>query len=290
MAIFTNQAQLTYNGVTVNSNVASGEIIDELSITKTSSADSYTQGDSIPYVISLINSGDTAINGLTVTDNLGAYSYTPTGGTETTLYPLTYVTGSALYYINGVLQPAVTVNATADSVEFTGISVPANGNTTIVYQTTVNNFAPLGTDTATTLSRTITNTATVNGYNISDTETIDASDEPILAVNKSISPVPVTDNGTVTYTFDIQNFGNSASGDDVVLSDIFELPLTITSVTYNGTPWTEETEYTFTNNTFTSTAGAITVPAATFTQNANGTWTAIPSTSTLIITGIVTNA
>ena len=35
MAIFTNQATLTYNGNTTNSNIAYGEILDELSATKT---------------------------------------------------------------------------------------------------------------------------------------------------------------------------------------------------------------------------------------------------------------
>ena len=52
MAIFTNQATLTYNGVSTNSNVAFGEILDVLSVTKTAVEGSYAQGDNVTYVVS----------------------------------------------------------------------------------------------------------------------------------------------------------------------------------------------------------------------------------------------
>ena len=35
MARFTNQAQLSYNGAVVNSNIAVGEIVEVLSVSKT---------------------------------------------------------------------------------------------------------------------------------------------------------------------------------------------------------------------------------------------------------------
>lgn len=38
---------------------------------------------------------------------------------------------------------------------------------------------------------------------------------------------------------------------------------------------------------FTTLAGQITVPAASYKQNADGTWTVTPRTSTLVITGTV---
>lgn len=34
MATFTNQAQLSYNGIITNSNIATGQIIEVLSVTK----------------------------------------------------------------------------------------------------------------------------------------------------------------------------------------------------------------------------------------------------------------
>ena len=41
MAIFSNQATLTYNGGTTNSNIAYGEILDVLAATKTAIEGSY---------------------------------------------------------------------------------------------------------------------------------------------------------------------------------------------------------------------------------------------------------
>ena len=72
MAQFTNQAQLSYNGSVINSNVAVGEILEVLSAAKTAVLGDYTRGDDVTYVISAVNAGATPITGLTVTDNLGA--------------------------------------------------------------------------------------------------------------------------------------------------------------------------------------------------------------------------
>lgn len=51
----------------------------------------------------------------------------------------------------------------------------------------------------------------------------------------------------------------------------------------------EGTNYTYNAATgvFTTLAGQITVPAATFTQNTDGTFTVTPGTATLVITGTV---
>ena len=127
MAQFTNQAQLSYNDAIINSNIAVGEILEVLSATKTAVMNDYTQNDDVTYVISVVNSGNTPVSGVTVTDNLGAY---PFG--DTTLYPLTYVEGSARLYINGVLQAAPTVTAGPPLV-FSGISIPAGGNMILIY-------------------------------------------------------------------------------------------------------------------------------------------------------------
>ena len=73
MAIFSNQATLTYNGSSTNSNVAYGEILDVLVATKTAVEGSYTPGQTVTYVVTLRNTGTGTLNGLTVTDDLGAY-------------------------------------------------------------------------------------------------------------------------------------------------------------------------------------------------------------------------
>ena len=95
MATFTNQATLTYNGVSTNSNVAYGEILDVLSATKTAVEGSYTEGDTVTYTVALRNTGTAALTNLTLADDLGGYEYE-----GNTVYPLTYVNGSILYIVN----------------------------------------------------------------------------------------------------------------------------------------------------------------------------------------------
>ena len=50
MAIFSNQATLTYNGSSTNSNIAYGEILDVLVATKTAVEGTYTPGQIVTYV------------------------------------------------------------------------------------------------------------------------------------------------------------------------------------------------------------------------------------------------
>ena len=94
MATFTNQATLTYNGNVINSNITTGELLEVLSATKTAVITSYTQGSQITYVINILNSGTTAFTGLTITDNLGEYTFG-----AGTLVPLSYVVDSVHYYV-----------------------------------------------------------------------------------------------------------------------------------------------------------------------------------------------
>ena len=96
MARFTNQAQLRYGNAVANSNIAVGEILEVLSATKTAVQDNYGQNDSITYIISIVNAGNTAFNGLTIEDNLGSYTFN-----TTTLTPLTYVNDTIKYYNTG---------------------------------------------------------------------------------------------------------------------------------------------------------------------------------------------
>lgn len=286
MPVFTNQAQLTYNGITTNSNITTGEIIGVLSATKTPVSTSYGANDTKTYVVNILNSGNTAFTNLTVTDDLGAYSYTPTGGTPVTLYPLSYVEDTILYFQNGVLRAAPTVTA-GNELTITGIGVPANGVTTLIYETAVNEFAPLGIDDS------ITNTVTISGYElttpITACATIDTIDEPFLTIFKSISPRQVPENGELTYTFDIQNLGNTATttDDNVQIRDVFSPILTDITVTYNGDILLP-TNYTYNETTglFQTNPGVINVPAATYARDpATNAIVTTPGTATVTITG-----
>ncbi len=283
MARFTNQAQLRYGNSVANSNIAVGEILEVLSVTKTAVRKNYTTDDTVTYVISIVNSGSTAITGLTLSDDLGAYTFN-TG----TLTPLGYVDGTIRYYTNGTLQTAPTVTA-GPPLTVTGISVPAGGNATIVYEAAINEFAPQGLEAG------ITNTVTVSGTGITPItaeETVNALAAPRLTITKSVSPVPVTENGTLTYTFTIQNYGSVAATADtgVVITDTFDPILRNLTASYNNAAWTETTDYTYSETTglFSSVAGKITVPAATYTQDATtGAWVVDPGVGTLVITGTV---
>lgn len=283
MATFTNQATLSYSGGTINSNIATGEIVEVLSVTKTAIIDEYSQGTQTTYAINIVNSGNTAFTGLTLTDNLGAYAFG-----ATTLQPLEYVDSSLKYFVNGDLLASPTVTAGPPLV-ISGITVPANGVATILYAARTNAFAPTGAD------GTIENTATVSGNginNLTATETISARNEPNLTITKSVSPTTVTENGQITYTFLIQNVGNTAAtvDDNVVISDTFNPILSNISVSYNGTAWTSPDDYSYntTMGLFTTNAGSITVPAGTVTQNADtGVWTVDPGVATLTVTGTI---
>lgn len=284
MAVFTNQATLTYNGISTNSNIAFGEILDVLSVTKTAVEESYAQGDTVTYVVSLRNTGGNALTNLTVTDDLGAYTYE-----GNTVYPLTYINGSALYFVNGVLQPAPAVTA-GPPLSITGISVPANGDVVIVYQTLANAFANPEA------GGNVVNTVTVSGDGLSApvtaTATVDAQTAANLSISKSITPSQVVDNDRVTYTFVIQNSGNEPviATDDAIVSDLFNPILSALAVTFEGTAWTEGTQYNYNETTgqFTTIAGNITVPAATYTRDAvTGEYILNPGIATLVVTGTV---
>lgn len=284
MAIFSNQATLTYNGNTTNSNIAYGEILDVLTATKTAIEGSYTPGELVTYVVTLRNTGSAALTGLTLTDDLGGYEFN-----DDTVYPLTYEIGSAALFVNGIPQPAPAVTAGPPLI-LTDISVPANGNIVIGYQARSNEFASPAMD------GTIVNTITVTGDDLSApvtaTETVASSTAPSLTITKSISPSQVADNGRVTYTFVIRNYGNEAvvATDDAAVSDLFDPILTALTVIFDGAVWTEGVQYNYNQTTglFTTVPGQILVPAATYTRDSvTGAYTVTPGTVTLTVTGTI---
>ncbi len=283
MAIFTNQATLTYNGNVINSNITTGEILEVLSATKVAVIDTYTQDSQITYVINIVNSGNVAFTGITVTDDLGAYTFN-----GTTVVPLDYVDGSVRYYTNGVLQANPVVTA-GPPLTVTGITVPADGVATIIYVAEANQYAPLG------VGDTIANTATINGGGITEitaTEDVTPESGARLTINKAISPSTVTENGQITYTFTIQNTGNTAVtvDDSVSITDTFNPILSGLQVSFDGNTWTEGTNYTYSEATgeFATALGQLTVPAATYTQDpTTGIWVIDPGVSVLTVTGTV---
>ena len=284
MAFFSNQATLTYNGSSTNSNIAYGEILDVLTATKTAVEGSYTPGDLVTYVITLRNTGTAALNSLTVTDNLGGYEFN-----GTTVYPLTYEAGSALLFVNGVLQATPAVTAGPPLI-ISGISIPGGGDAGLVYQARANSFADPSEGSS------IDNTVFVSGDGLSAPvtaeESVVAESAPELTISKSITPSQVVDNDRVTYTFVIQNSGNRAvvATDDAAISDTFDPILTDLTVTFNGTAWTEGVQYNYNEVTglFETVPGEILVPAASYAQDPiMGEYSVTPGIATLVVTGTI---
>ena len=284
MATFQNQATLTYGGNVTTSNVVTGELQQAVSVAKYAVSDTYTQGEVLTYVISLVNSGTTPLTELTVTDNLGAYVL---NGND--LVPLDYVADSLAYYVGGVLQPTPVIAAT-DPLVVTGITVPAGGNAFLVYQARVNEFA------SPAQGGSVTNTVTVTGTAlpapITASETVTSDSEAFLTIGKSLNPTTVSEGDRLTYTFVIQNFGNTPvlATDDAVVTDNFDPILSDLTVTFNGAVWAEGVQYTYDDTTgvFATIPANITVPAATYTQNpATGAWSVVPGVSTLVVVGTV---
>lgn len=282
MARFTNYATLTYSGGTTDSNTVTGELLETLSMTKTALPERYRPGDRVSFVVSMVNSGNLPLTNLTLTDQLGSYSLG-----SATLYPLAYEENSLRLFSNGVAQTPPAVASTAP-LTITGITVPAGGDVQLIYQATVTAFAPLGTEA------TVTNQVTATGgisNPVTASATIGNASAVDLQVTKALSPTAVAENGQITYTFVIANRGSIPAGtaDQAVLTDTFNPRLTNLTVTYNTAAWTAGVNYSYDAATglFTTLPGQITVPAATYTQNTDGTWSTTPGTATVTVTGTI---
>ena len=185
MATFYNQASINLGGAVTNSNITVGEITTGLVLTKTAATSEYGAGEGITYVVSIVNAGLTEYNGITLSDDLGKF----TVGTQT-VTPLTYVDGSILFYLDGVLQAAPTVTA-GETLEIGAFNIPAGSNVTVIYEAVANQTAPLDAGSS------ITNTVTLSGGSCeaTDTATVPIRDEPMLTIAKSVCPQTVTCTG-----------------------------------------------------------------------------------------------
>lgn len=285
MANFYNQANLSFGGRVTNSNITEGEVVTRVSLTKTAVTTDYGADDNIAYAISIVNVDDTEKPDITLTDDLGAF--TSAGGA--TIVPLNYIEGSILYYQNGVLQPAPTV-VSGPPLVISGITIPANGNVTILYEARTNEYAALGIDDF------IINTVNAVGEGVCDdltaTSEVPTRNEALLTIAKAICPDTLTCGDQVTFTFIIQNHGNLAviATDDAIITDVFNPILNNVTASLNGTVLTLGTDYNYDEATgeFTTLAGAITVPAANFARDpVTGIITTTPGVSVLTITGTI---
>ena len=282
MATFYNQASLSYGGTITNSNLTEAELISSLTVTKTALIENYSIGGTVVYAISIRNGALTDVCTLSLTDDLGAYTFN-----SSTLYPLRYNEGSIRYYLNGEPTAPPTVTQT-EPLEITNISVPGESNLLIIYEATITEYAPRSENS------TITNTLTATGCCLSEplitTATIGINATPSLTIAKSVCPDAVVGCGEITYTFVIQNSGNKTAdaSDEIVVCDQFNPKFESISVTVDGQP-VPETVYSYDAQTgqFCTTPGALIVPAATSVQTPDGSFTTTPGVTVIKVTGVI---
>lgn len=287
----TNRATVSYtaNGTAGSavSNLASTTLQGPLAVTKASMESVYRAGSRLTYIVTLENTSSAQLTNVTLTDNLGTFSYTPEStGTAVSVTPLTY-TGPARYYINGVFSANLTPTSTDSTLTFTIPTLPANATGLIVYDVTANSNAPLATESE------ITNTVSATAGTVLDPvtaqNTVAADSYADVKIIKSMSPDPVIEGSNITYTFTIYNYGNTDAA-SLVLTDTFSpAPAAPLTVTLNGDT-VSSTEYTYQNGVFTYPAASgntVTVPAATFTTSAAGAVSVTPGTAVITVTGII---
>ena len=186
--------------------------------------------------------------------------------------------------MNGLPQATPAV-APGPPLVITGLTVPAGGTAVLAYEASLTPYAPLAAGSV------INNTATVTGLTAPITASASVTPEvgPSLHITKDLTPATVRADGTVTYTFTLENVGNAPAdaASAVVLEDLFQPALTGLTVTGDGTPWTSGVEYTYTEGLFATLPGALTLPAATYVQAADGTWTMTPGRTVVTVTGTI---
>lgn len=287
MNTFTNQATLNLNGTVITSNKVRGFVLDKVTVSKAVVKNTYQKvGDSIVYTIGINNKTNTDITNVIFKDNLGEYVYT----TDIKVVPLTYSDGTLKFFENGILQPKREPTIADDgTIVLDDITVPANGNVVISYETIVNSYAQLNAGGY------IKNKAEFTGTNDVEAEAeaiIYAEVSPDLRIQKELYPTILDDSEEqVTYRFVIENYGNMEvtpfSG--LILSDTFNPALKIEQVTIGDRTATEDVDYTYEDGEFNTIAGKIVVGKASYQRDATGKVTVTPARTYVAISGKLIN-
>ena len=284
MATIENFATVSYTSggvaTTRTSNIAEIELNSSLGFTKETLGDTYTVGKPITYILSMTNDSSAPITGISVTDDLGTFTFD-----TLELTPLDY-TEPALLLINGQDSTALlTVVATETDVTFSFPSLAPGATANIIYNATPNEFAsPAQQSTISNEAELISDNDCASGTANATVTVANAADVEVV---KSMCPNPVVCGEAVTYTIRIFNYGN-IDAEDVVLTDTFSPQPQNITVRRNGVVL-DATGYTYIDGTLTVPAtDGDTVPASTFSRNAEtGVVTTSPGIVEYVISGTI---
>lgn len=266
MPTIENFATVSYtsSGIseTKTSNVAEVELESSVGFTKSTVGQTYTEGSTVTYILTISNTSESALTNVSVTDDLGSIACE-----ENEITPLTF-NAEAVLLINGEDRTELlgVDSSLPQRVIFTIDSLPSNSVANIIYTVTVNEYAPLEAESF------IENTAELTSDSACAdsvaSATINVLEAANVSVFKQMCPNPVVCGGTITYTIRIYNYGN-VEAENVVLSDTFNPAPTNITVSRDGTVLIG-TDYTYIDGTLRVPATDsvnITVPAATFVRD-----------------------
>lgn len=258
----SNQATLSYNNTTTNSNTVTTQILSlyNLTATKESLQTTYTPNQSITYLTRVENTGSASLYNLTIVDNLADGL-------------INYLNGSVKGYLNGT-EINVNVISTANNVTFTIDNVMNPGdNVIIVFKTSTPLTRP---DVLTNVQNISANGGTTTGPIVSanPSASVELASYAALEIIKSANKPSIYSGDSLTYTFQITNSGNELAN-NVTFSDIFPTGYTINTITLttptSTTPVSYDPTTYVTGNTLT--IPALTIPVGTSTLTVVGTYT-----------------
>ena len=286
----TNQATLNFKSGTADrsiaSNIASVTLQGPMSISKRTLESAYQLNQILTYTIVFENTAASQLTNVVIEDDLGSYALA--GGTIVT--PLDYV-GPSNQYINNAYVSSTEPTVTAGKITYTFPVVNAGAKLLIQYKVRTNEYAK-GIVGTSTIQNTVTTTANGIASSVTATHSILLDSYADVTIEKTMSPNPVTDGDTLTYTFVMKNYGTAAAT-NVSLKDTFVTPPSNLTVTLDGAT-VPVTNYDYTESTgeflFPGAASgySFSIDAATITQDpTTGIVTVTPKERTLVITGTI---
>lgn len=218
-----NRASISYNGSgVVLSNQTNTTMVNQFTINveKDNIAPSVVPGGSAVYLVRMDNTGTEELYNPTFTDDLGNGQ-------------LTYIEGTALFFLNGdTITGTATVTSPTELVLAADATLQENDKLMVLYAASV---SPTQTEDITNTVVGTANGGSKTGYAVSDTSNAIITVESVANVSifKAASEETVSYGDTLTYTFMLMNTGSEAA-ENVNFTDALPEQFTVTSVSYTA--------------------------------------------------------